>query len=642
MKRIRCFLIIVFSVSLFTTHGQQNRMDKIESYLKTLNKDVPGLNEKVELSVNGVSIQEFIRGLAAAHNLNVSIDPGINVTIINNFSNATVSDVLLFLCRQYDLDITFIGNIMSFTKYIVPQKEPEKPEPKKLKILYNDKTDFLSLDLKKDSLYAVAMEITKQSIKNVILAPNLENNLVSCFIQNRPFKDALEKMAFANDLTITETPGNFFLIEKKKDETTAGGKTATAGKGFQKDAQNQNLQIKVNKNELITVQGTNVAITEVIQAVSGELVKNYFLFSEPKGNTTLYIENASYDEFLTYLLNGSDFTYKKDSNPDKNLSGQAIYLIGERKLERLRTTEIVSLQNRTVEKISEAIPAELKKDVDMKEFAELNSLILSGSHPKIAEIKRFVRDIDKVVPVILIDVMVVDYKKSRTLATGISAGVGKSPKEAGGSIAPGIDFTLSTNAINDLISSFNGFGYFNLGKVTPNFYLSIQAMEEDGLLKTRSTPKLATINGHEASLSIGQTEYYLEIANNVIGSQNPQNIISQQYKSVKADLSVTINPIVSGDNQVTLEIKVKQSSFTPRINPNAPPGTVTRDFQSLIRVRDQEMILLGGLEESENNQTGTGLPFISRIPVLKWIFGKRLQSRKRNKLNIFIKPTILY
>lgn len=641
MKLNRYLLILFCSLSLLTANAQQDRLDKIEAYLKVLNKDVPGLNEKVELSVNGVSIQEFIRGLATAHNLNVSIDPGINVIIINNFSNATVSDVLLFLCRQYELDITFIGNIMSFTKYVAPQKEPEKPEPKKLKILYNDKTDFLSLDLKKDSLYAVAMEITKQSFKNVVLAPDLENKMVSCFIQNRPFKDALDKMAFANDLTVTATQDNFYLIEKKKEETASGGKQGSSGKSGQAGAsQNQNLQIKIDDKERITVQANDVAIADVVEGVSAELVKNYFLFSEPKGNTTLYIENASYDEFLAYLLNGSDFTFKKDSFSEK--SGQAIYLIGERKLERLRTTEIVSLQNRTVEKISEAIPAELKKDVDIKEFPELNSLILSGSHPKIEEIKKFVRAIDRVVPVVMIDVMVVDYKKSHTINAGISAGLGKAPKEVGGTISPGVDFTLSTESINDLINNFNGFGYLNLGRVTPNFYLSIQAMEADGILKTRSTPKLATINGHEASLSIGETQYYLEIANNVIGSQNPQNIISQQYKSVKADLSVTINPIVSGDGQVTLDIKVKQSTFTGRISENAPPGTVTRDFASLIRVRDQEMILLGGLEEKLEDASGTGLPFLSRVPVLKWIFGKRSLKKGKSKLNIFIKPTILY
>ena len=78
------------------------------------------------------------------------------------------------------------------------------------------------------------------------------------------------------------------------------------------------------------------------------------------------------------------------------------------------------------------------------------------------------------------------------------------------------------------------------------------------------------------------------------------------------------------------------------ISTTAPPGTINRDFQSLIRVKNGEMIMLGGLEENTNSSSGRGLPLISRIPVLKWIFGNRTKSKSENKLTIFIKPTIIY
>jgi type IV pilus assembly protein PilQ len=182
----------------------------------------------------------------------------------------------------------------------------------------------------------------------------------------------------------------------------------------------------------------------------------------------------------------------------------------------------------------------------------------------------------------------------------------------------------------------------NLGNVTPNFYFSLKALESRGIIKLRSTPQIATLNGNEAKLSVGQQQYYLEVSNNVIGAQNPQNIISQNYKSVNADLAITVNPSVSGDEQITLEINVKQSSFTERINPSAPPGTITRDFKSMIRVKNQEMIVLGGLEENSLNDTGSGLPLLYRIPVLKWLFGNRTKSKSNNKLTIFVRPTVLY
>src|SRR5688572_28440092 len=101
----------------------------------------------------------------------------------------------------------------------------------------------------------------------------------------------------------------------------------------------------------------------------------------------------------------------------------------------------------------------------------------------------------------------------------------------------------------------------------------------------RSTPGLCTLNSHEDSMKIGKTEYYLEVSNNVVNSGVNQNILqTQNYKSVNADLSPKIKPFVSSDEQVTLEIEVQQSDFTGKISTTAPPGTVTRNFKSLIRV----------------------------------------------------------
>ncbi|MCE3229881.1 MAG: type and secretion system protein, partial [Bacteroidetes bacterium] len=65
-------------------------------------------------------------------------------------------------------------------------------------------------------------------------------------------------------------------------------------------------------------------------------------------------------------------------------------------------------------------------------------------------------------------------------------------------------------------------------------------------------------------------------------------------------------------------------------------------FKSLVRVKNGEMIMLGGLEENQTNNSGSGLPLISRIPILKWIFGNRTKAKSENKLTIFIKPTVIY
>ncbi|HEY6162912.1 MAG TPA: hypothetical protein VI112_16905, partial [Bacteroidia bacterium] len=521
----------------------QDRFVAIEKKLEELRKDVPGLDDKVELSVNGVSIQDFIRGLAASNNLNVSVDPALTGKIFNNFSNVTVSEVLIFLCRKYDLDVNFIGSIMSFSQYVPPPKEAPKYVPKQLKISYDSLTNYLSFDFFNDTLSAVAKELTRLTGRNMIIAPDLGNKLVSGFIRNLPLNEALAKLAFANELVITPSDNDRNYLIEKPGKTTQNNKN----NGGANAPMPNGLNITLEGNNLVSVDAYNVPIADVLNAVSEKMHFNYFLFSSPAGNTTVTIANASYDEFLEYLLNGTDYTFKKEND---------VYLIGERNLERLRSTKVFQFRYRTLEKVIDLIPTELKKNVEIKAFPDQNSLVLSGSEPKINEIMSFLLEIDRLVPMVVIEVIIVDVSNSKTVSTGITAGLGNKPVSTTGTVFPGIDLTLNSSTLNEVISGINGLGILNLGNVTPNFYLTLKALETEGVLKLHSTPKLATLNGSTAKLSIGKTEYYLEKQSSTVGVQNPFPITTENYKSVTADLSLTITPIVSGDEQITLEIDV--------------------------------------------------------------------------------------
>ncbi|MGZ4079616.1 MAG: type II secretion system protein GspD [Bacteroidia bacterium] len=624
----------VFMLLFVNIAMSQDRFTTIETKLNELSKDSPGLNEKVELSVNNVAIQEFIRGLATTNNLNVSIDAGLNMKIINNFSNVTVADVLLFLCKKYDLDISFIGNIMSITQYLPPPAEVAKYQPKILNINYDKITGNLSFDLNNDSLQAVAKEITRISQKNVVFSPELSKKIVSGFIQNTNFSSALEKLAFANDLKVTPTNDNFYLIEKQENISSANGKNNSGALNNSSNSSAASLNIKLDDNMLITLEALNTPIADILSSASKKMKYNYFLFTEPKGNTSLNISGATYDDFLNHLFNGTDYTFKKEGE---------VYLIGDRNMEGLRSTKVINLKYRTVEKMIDFIPSELKKGVDIKPFTDLNSLIVCGSEPRIQELENFLRDVDRVVPVISIEVMIVDVNNTHKVSSGIKAGLGTKPTPTGGDLYPELNFNLGANSINAIIDGINGLGVVNLGKVTPNFYLSMQLLEENGDVKINSTPLLSTLNGNIATMSIGETRYYEEDNTNTITTQSTTTVQSKVYKPLQAEFSMTINPIVSGDEQITMDIAVKQSSFTSQSSGKGSPfNTSSRDFKSLIRVKNQEMVMLGGLDTDNKNETGSGVPLLSRIPIIRWFFSSRTKTKTRSKLTIFIKPTVIY
>ncbi|MFL5731303.1 MAG: type II secretion system protein GspD, partial [Cytophagaceae bacterium] len=521
---------------------------------------------------------------------------------------------------------------------VVPQKE--------VVVRYNSYSNMLSLDLKNDTLDKVAKKITQQSKRNVILSPSVSGKLVSVYIEDMPFDGAIEKFAFANNLKFTKTEDNSYLLQSLSEgeeaqvlanNTKNAKKKNVPSKGTNQQTNQSAPYIEITKDtagtSLITFEAVNVPIDQAIKLVATESGISYFLFSEIKGTISTKVDRVNFEQFLSYILKGTDYTFRDEKD---------IYLIGDRKLEGLRAYRVFQFQFRSYSDVQEVIPAEIKKNVEIKEFKELNSILLTGSLPQIMEIEAFLKSLDKVVPMVLIDVIMLDVTKQRTISTGITAGLGDSVK-TGGTVLPGFNFNFSSKSINNFLDYLGTNTAINIGRVTPNFYLGLKALETNGNVEVRQMPKLSTLNSHEANLSIGSTRYYSIQTSNVIGTGLTPTVSNAiQWIPVQANLTVSIKPVVAGDDQVTLNIDVHVTDFTDSPNNSSPPASQTNQFKSIIRVRNDEVIVLGGLERTERSDKTSGFPLLSRIPILKWIFSSRTKARNKRISIIFIKPTIIY
>ncbi|QNL23079.1 type II and III secretion system protein [Hyphobacterium sp. CCMP332] len=641
--RYRFIIFVCFYFYLIQTLPAQENKNKdlriaaIEKQLLELAENqLPGLNEKVEFSVSQSSIQEFLRGLAELVELNVNIDPSINGSISNNFKNEKVLNIILFLCREFSLEIEIIGSILSFK----PFKEEKQKPAQKFTVKYSAYNDLIKLDVRRDTLYNVLKEIARQSNKNVIAAPEIKDQIISCFVESMNFKEAIKALAFSNDLLLTINDAEAYLLESAEQSFAAkpqrryanketNGRTST----YRQDHFRTNIHVEKRDNLVfVSANISNQPLIQVLNSISELSGYNYIFIQEPKDPISLHIVDLEHDAFLELILNATDFTYRVNND---------LYVIGGRNEEGLRASELLQLKYRSTSDVIKIIPEAISNGLEIREFNELNGLLLSGSRPQITELKSFIREIDRLVPVVQIEVIVIDVNKGRDLQTGITAGISDSIPN-GGTLLPGLDFTLSSASINGALDQLERKNIINLGKVNPNFYTNLKALEQNNNINIRSTPKLATLNGHEATLTIGRTEFYLEQTQNIQGANNIVTTVTPQYREISADLNIVINPIVSANEHVTLDIAAEFSDFTPAFVPNGPPGKASRKFNSLIRVRNNEMIVLGGLEEESKIKNASGIPILARIPVLNWIFSARSNTKSNTRLLVFIRPTILY
>lgn len=689
----KLIIYFIFLITPIIGFSQQNRIQQLQQKLESIVVDAPGLNEKVDINVSNLALPGFLIGLGDTHKLNINIDPQLNNIIVSNsFSNATVSDILIFLAKKYELDIEFTGNILSIKKYI---KENGPVKLKDIPISYNKDKDLFSIDLKQDSLYRVFKEITDKTGKNLVFSPGLENKKLTSYIQQMPFNSAMDKIAFGNNLIVNKTRDNFYLFESAQGQVSSHQGNANSGQQQPRRNRRSNFYLKVldTVSKTLDVDFENTPISNIVYDIGQQFKLDVFTSSplNAAGNATVKAKNISIDLLLNKILENTDYSYKIE---------KGIYYFGKRDQVSLRNTVTIPLLYRSIEILTgqntrgsqmhanrqsnsnyygsnfnnrngsfnnnlnrqnvntnnrdfqdhenkaealiSMLPDEVKNNLDIQTDIELNSFIVSGPDQDIQKFKEFIKYIDKPVPNINIEVMFVEVNKSSTVETGIDWGIGQNSVDTQGNIFPTTDFTLGAKTINKIINS-NRLGSLNLGKVVPEFFVNIQAMESNGDIKVRSTPKISALNGHTANFSVGETTYYAVTERNIYGSQNPQTSEITNYFPLEAQTAINIKPVVSKEGNITMEINVIQSSFNgKKIDENAPPGVNSREFTSVVRVKDQDLIVLGGLEEVIKNDSGSGVPLLARIPVIKWLFSKRKREDTKKKLVVFIKPTIIY
>src|ERR1700744_4215093 len=209
-------LLLVFFLSVLSPYKiwaqNMDRTQMIQQRLDNISVDVPGLDQKVQLRVTGVSIQDYLTALAKVNKLSISIDPKLNFTIYDTFSGVTASNILVLLAKKYNLDITTVGSIIYITPYLDPTLFA-KPLNKEIAVSYTQLDNSLTLELNNDSLPAVAKKITQVSGKNIVVPNTLQNKLVTAFIKSAPFDNAMEKLAFANNIKMVKTSDNFYLFQ---------------------------------------------------------------------------------------------------------------------------------------------------------------------------------------------------------------------------------------------------------------------------------------------------------------------------------------------------------------------------------------------------------------------------------------------
>ena len=286
-----------------------------------------------------------------------------------------------------------------------------------------------------------------------------------------------------------------------------------------------------------------------------------------------------------------------------------------------------------------------------------NSLIVRDVPENVEKIREFIERIDRPAQPVLIEARLVEMTRSDARSLGVIWGGIWTPRASSngpvidvrgappggpvsGDVAGAATPTTAANfpaQLGTLLAGATPFG-LGLGWLASNFALDIQlqALEGERRARVLSSPSLMTVDNQPATVASGRKFPIISMT----GVQGAQQA-SITFQDVTTRLQVT--PRVVGNGRIVLAIAVKDEVEVERINTPflIAPIVATRQTVTQADVEDGGTVVISGLRQDAFQNDDRGVPWLSKVPVLGWLFKSELTETTRRELVVFLTAKIV-
>ncbi|HEY5892727.1 MAG TPA: secretin N-terminal domain-containing protein [Chthoniobacterales bacterium] len=182
------------------------------------------------------------------------------------------------------------------------------------------------------------------------------------------------------------------------------------------------------------------------------------------------------------------------------------------------------------------------------------------------------------------------------------------------------------------------------GTIGDQLHVYLHALQSTNRFKVLSRPIVYASNNKRATISSGQriavpTQTLTNTTQNVDGTTNVTSNID--YEDVVLELAVI--PLINADNEVTLKVVQTNDSVagSQTIGGENVPTIATQTVDTTVTVANKHVVVLGGLVTESDTNNKSGIPVLSSIPYLGYLFKSTKKVKERNELMIFIQPNVV-
>jgi general secretion pathway protein D len=280
-----------------------------------------------------------------------------------------------------------------------------------------------------------------------------------------------------------------------------------------------------------------------------------------------------------------------------------------------------------------------------------NAIVVRGTPDELMLAQKLVNDLDKPRSEVVVDISVMEVSKNWERTLGIawpsSVGVALQPPTSSTTSTTSTTTTTGTTGTTDNGTTPSLYDLAHLkatdfavtiGSATANLLLT------DSNTKILQNPRMRSTDAQKASMKIGERipiatgSYQTGAATAVVSS-----LVNTQFQYQDVGVNIEMTPTIHFDNDVTLKIKIDISSQASSVTISGvtEPIIAQNVVDQVIRLREGEATILGGIKETQDTVSWTGIPGLSSIPVLRYLFGSKDHTIADTDLVFLVVPHIV-
>jgi type II secretion system protein D len=282
---------------------------------------------------------------------------------------------------------------------------------------------------------------------------------------------------------------------------------------------------------------------------------------------------------------------------------------------------------------------------------QANSILVIGPPENIDKVKNILAKLDKRPLQVFLSTVIgeltvgddldysVDILKQYRRKGSFGSAVNSGGNEAASSNVGTLRGSIATSTVAALGNGLNVYGA--IGQALGVY---VQALQSTNRFQILSRPFVFTQNNKKATILSGSRQPVpsttLTTANNT-GSTGSS--ITSNIEYIPVELKLEVVPLINADNEITLDILQTNDTVGGTVNIGGVNATVinNQQLQTSITVANRSVIFLGGLVKETKQNDKTGVPFLSKIPVLGVLFGGTTKKDTRNELVVLLQPTVI-